>query len=43
MESRAFYERADVEHIRLTEANVALRRFGHGEPVVFIHGFPTCG
>jgi haloalkane dehalogenase len=38
-----FYAAAPVELHEIDDATLAVRRFGSGPPVVFIHGFPTHG
>jgi len=38
-----FYATAAVEHHDMGDATVAVRRFGSGPALVFIHGFPTHG
>jgi haloalkane dehalogenase len=40
---REFYTTAPVELHDLGDATLAVRRFGSGPPVLFIHGFPTHG
>lgn len=37
------YAAATVEHHRVEDATLAVRRFGSGPPLVFVHGFPTHG
>jgi pimeloyl-ACP methyl ester carboxylesterase len=39
----AFYAAAKVEHCTVADASLAVRRFGSGPPVLFVHGFPTHG
>lgn len=38
-----FYKQADIERITVADASIAVRHFGKGEPIIFIHGFPTNG
>lgn len=38
-----FYRQAKTEQVSVTDATVAIRQFGQGETIVFIHGFPTNG
>ncbi len=38
-----FYSAARVEMHEVDDATLAVRRFGSGPPVVFLHGFPTHG
>ena len=39
----AFYAAAKVEHCSVEDATLAVRRFGSGPPLLFVHGFPTHG
>jgi pimeloyl-ACP methyl ester carboxylesterase len=39
----AFYAAAKVEHCTVEDASLAVRTFGSGPPVLFVHGFPTHG
>lgn len=42
-EFAAYYQSAEVELHQVEDAVLAVRRFGSGPPVVFVHGFPTHG
>ncbi|HEX5153548.1 MAG TPA: alpha/beta hydrolase [Parafilimonas sp.] len=39
----ALYKQAKVENIVVADTTVAIRQFGQGETIIFIHGFPTNG
>jgi pimeloyl-ACP methyl ester carboxylesterase len=39
----AFYAAAAIEHHQVEDATLAVRRFGSGPDLVFLHGFPTHG
>jgi len=39
----AFYAGAKVERCEIDDATLAVRRFGSGPPVLFVHGFPVHG
>lgn len=42
-EGDAFYAAAKCERRRIEDATLAVRRFGSGPPLLFIHGFPVHG
>lgn len=37
------YKQACIENVVVADTTIALRQFGQGEVIVFIHGFPTSG
>ena len=37
------YRQAKIEQVPVADTTVAVRQFGRGEALVFIHGFPTSG
>jgi pimeloyl-ACP methyl ester carboxylesterase len=39
----AFYAAGKIEHCTVEDASLAVRRFGSGAPLLFVHGFPTHG
>jgi len=42
-QAAALYRSARIEHYEMDDATLAVRRFGDGPDIVFIHGFPTHG
>ncbi len=40
---KEFYESAEIQKYEIEDAEIAVRVFGKGSPIVFIHGFPVHG
>lgn len=43
MHSTRLYENIQLQKIAIDDVSIGLRQIGSGEPLVFIHGFPTHG